>query len=178
VGEINHSSTYEPALVAGFFVTNSAIGNRNCLQILCTRFKFLLQFVPDTTPVIAQAGQKAPFALLPQTTPPVDSLPSIVFSGLPVIPVKPRIHAEVGRYTLRLAQGPEDREAACRLRFKVFNIEMGEGLQRSYETGIDTDNFDIFCEHLLVEDNTDQILATTLSRSLSSRPMNLYGTTY
>jgi len=160
--------------VAGSFVTNSSIGNRDYLQILCARFNFLLQFVADTTPVIAQAGQKAPLALLPQTTTPVDSQPSIVFSGLPVMPVKPHIHAEVGRYRLRLAQSPEDREAACRLRFKVFNIEMGEGLQRSYETGIDTDDFDIFCEHLLVEDKADhRVVGTYRMQSGSTAAANL-----
>ena len=58
----------------------------------------------------------------------------------------------MGRYGLRLAESLEDREAACRLRFKVFNIELGEGLESSYETGLDTDHFDMFCEHLLVED--------------------------
>ncbi len=46
----------------------------------------------------------------------------------------------------------EDRDAACRLRFKVFNIELGKGLESSYETGLDTDQFDLFCDHLLVED--------------------------
>ena len=66
----------------------------------------------------------------------------------------PRIHAEVGHYRLRLAESPADREAACRLRFKVFNIELGEGLESSYVTGIDTDRFDAMCEHLLVEDKT------------------------
>jgi putative hemolysin len=72
--------------------------------------------------------------------------------SLPAPAAKPRIHAEVGRYRLRLAESLEDREAACRLRFKVFNIELGEGLESSYETGLDTDQFDLFCEHLLVED--------------------------
>ncbi len=38
------------------------------------------------------------------------------------------------------------------MRFKVFNIELGEGLESSYQTGLDTDHFDLFCEHLLVED--------------------------
>ena len=37
----------------------------------------------------------------------------------------------------------EDRDAACRLRFKVFNIELGEGLETSYRTGLDTDQFDL-----------------------------------
>jgi len=66
----------------------------------------------------------------------------------------PRIHAEVGRYRLRIAESAEDRDAACRLRFKVFNIELGEGLESSYQTGLDTDQFDRVCEHLLVEDKT------------------------
>jgi len=72
----------------------------------------------------------------------------------PVAPAKPRIHAEVGRYRLRLAETVADRDAACRLRFRVFNIELGKGLEASYETGLDTDHFDLFCEHLLVEDKT------------------------
>jgi putative hemolysin len=61
----------------------------------------------------------------------------------------------VGRYRLRLAHAAEDREAACRLRFKVFNIELGEGLLSSYQTGLDTDRFDRHCEHLLVEDKLE-----------------------
>ena len=72
----------------------------------------------------------------------------------PAAPARPRIHAEVGRYRLRLAETVADRDAACRLRFRVFNIELGKGLESSYETGLDTDHFDLFCEHLLVEDKT------------------------
>lgn len=74
---------------------------------------------------------------------------------LPAQASRPRIHAEVGRYRLRLAQTAADREAACRLRFRVFNIELGEGLASSYQTGMDTDQFDHFCEHLLVEDKLE-----------------------
>ena len=69
--------------------------------------------------------------------------------------VQPRIHAEVGRYRVRLAETVEDRDAACRLRFKVFNIELGKGLESSYQTGLDTDQFDLVCEHLLVEDKRE-----------------------
>jgi len=62
----------------------------------------------------------------------------------------------VGRYRLRLAQSADDRKAAYRLRFKVFNLELGEGLESSYRTGLDTDRFDPFCEHLIVEDQLDR----------------------
>ncbi len=144
------------------------------LHFLCTSFILLLQFLPDTTPVIAQAGQKAPFALLPPTTTPVEAHQSILLATGSVSTERPRIHAEIGRYRLRLAQCIGDREAACRLRFKVFNIELGEGLERSYETGIDTDHFDIFCEHLLVEDKTDgRVVGTYRMQSGSTAAMNL-----
>jgi len=56
---------------------------------------------------------------------------------------------------MRLAQSAADREAACRLRFRVFNIELGEGLESSYDTGLDKDHLDVFCEHLLVENKED-----------------------
>jgi len=81
--------------------------------------------------------------------------------SLPLAPGTTRIHAEVGRYRLRLAQCIEDRDAACRLRFKVFNIELGEGLESSYQTGLDTDHFDLFCDHLLVEDKLDKRIVGT-----------------
>ncbi|MGD0938116.1 MAG: GNAT family N-acyltransferase [Terracidiphilus sp.] len=80
--------------------------------------------------------------------------PALVPSAPPA-QARPRIHAEVGRYRLRMAETQEDRDAACRLRFKVFNIELGEGLESSYQTGLDADHFDIFCEHLLVEDKME-----------------------
>jgi putative hemolysin len=137
-------------------------------------FIFLLQWLPDTTPVIAQAGQKAPLALLPPTTAAVGPSHSFSFAALPALPAQPSVYAEVGRYRLRLAQGMEDREAACRLRFKVFNIELGEGLERSYETGIDTDHFDVFCDHLLVEDKTDgRVVGTYRMQSGSTAATNL-----
>jgi putative hemolysin len=81
--------------------------------------------------------------------------------ALPVS-IRPRIHAEVGRYRVRLAETAEDREAVCRLRFRVFNVEMGEGLESSYETGLDTDPFDAFCDHLLVEDKLQEMASRTI----------------
>ena len=64
----------------------------------------------------------------------------------------PPVSLTLGKYHLRLAEALADREAACRLRFKVFNIELGEGLESSYRTGLDQDHFDLFCDHLIVED--------------------------
>ena len=41
---------------------------------------------------------------------------------------------------------------AQRLRFEVFNLELGEGLAASHATGFDVDPFDEFCDHLIVEE--------------------------
>lgn len=68
---------------------------------------------------------------------------------------------EMGRYEVRLAQSVTERDAACRLRFKVFNIELGEGLAASYKTGLDTDQFDLFCDHLIVEDRSSRTIVGT-----------------
>jgi putative hemolysin len=54
-------------------------------------------------------------------------------------------------YWLRFAESKEDLEAAFRLRFLVFNLELNEGLESAYETGHDTDVFDKTCDHLIVE---------------------------
>jgi len=40
---------------------------------------------------------------------------------------------------------------AQRVRFEVFNLELGEGLAESHATGLDVDPFDQFCDHLIVE---------------------------
>jgi putative hemolysin len=107
--------------------------------------------------VIPQVRQTVPLKVAVGSTPQVEvGFPTYVPSlSLPLAPTKPRIQAEVGHYRLRLAESQEDRDAACRLRFKVFNIELGEGLASSYQTGLDADQFDLFCEHLLVEDKLE-----------------------
>ncbi|HWQ33287.1 MAG TPA: GNAT family N-acyltransferase [Blastocatellia bacterium] len=59
-----------------------------------------------------------------------------------------------GRYQLRLAQTADDLDAVLRLRFEVFNLELGEGLAASYLTGRDEDEFDQTCDHLMVTERT------------------------
>jgi putative hemolysin len=104
--------------------------------------------------VISSTRQRVPLKLDLGSTPLVElAFPTYVPAPLPA--ARPRVHAEVGRYSLRLAETAEDRDAACRLRFRVFNIELGEGLESSYRTGRDTDRFDSCCEHLLVEDKNE-----------------------
>jgi putative hemolysin len=75
---------------------------------------------------------------------------------------------------LRVAACKEDRDAACRLRFRVFNVELGEGLESSYQTGLDQDQFDPYCEHLLVEEwTTRRVVGTYRMQSGLSAAQNV-----
>ena len=64
----------------------------------------------------------------------------------------PALHELHGPYEVRFARTAEEIEQALRLRFLVFNLELGEGLEESHATGIDRDRFDDWCQHLLVID--------------------------
>ncbi|MFZ0686942.1 MAG: GNAT family N-acyltransferase [Terriglobales bacterium] len=66
-----------------------------------------------------------------------------------------------GHYRVRLASSDADRIAAFQLRFLVFNLELGEGLEAAYASGRDMDQFDAVCEHLIVEHaGTGKIVGT------------------
>lgn len=57
-----------------------------------------------------------------------------------------------GRYRVRFARDARDLDTVFRMRFEVFNLELGEGLEESFETGRDTDPFDAQCQHIMVID--------------------------
>lgn len=86
---------------------------------------------------------------------------SVAPQALPSLSDKLHLAGDFGRYRLRLAESEAERIEACRLRFKVFNIELGEGLQASYKTGLDTDQFDMVCDHLLVEEKAGRRVVGT-----------------
>lgn len=64
-------------------------------------------------------------------------------------------------YVLRIATSEQELRAAQELRFQVFNLELNEGLDSSYETCLDADPFDEVCHHLLVEDTRRQQVVGT-----------------
>jgi len=111
--------------------------------------------------VISRIRWKVPIRLAHGSTPLVEIAFPTVAPPPFAVSTGPDIRAEVGNYRLHLAQTREERDAACRLRFRVFNVELGEGLESSYETGLDTDRFDEFCEHLIVEDKASRRVVGT-----------------
>lgn len=86
-------------------------------------------------------------------------------TGGPAYPVfrdsLPALSLRQGRYLLCFAQDAGQLERILRLRFQVFNLELGEGLSTSQATGLDRDAFDDGCHHLMVLDNaTGEVVGT------------------
>lgn len=64
-------------------------------------------------------------------------------------------------YVVETARSASDIRLAQALRFEVFNLELNEGLQTSYASGLDADAFDEICDHLLVrESQTGTVVGT------------------
>src|SRR5262245_21955208 len=57
-----------------------------------------------------------------------------------------------GSLEVKLASTFVELDAAMRLRFEIFNLELQEGLRSSYDKGFDTDPYDAYCDHLIVRD--------------------------
>ena len=82
-----------------------------------------------------------------------------------------------GRYVARFARDAEDLARIQRLRFEVFNLELREGLDVSYLTGLDQDEFDPFCHHLMVSSRADGEVVGTYrlqTAEMAERGVGLY----
>jgi putative hemolysin len=82
-----------------------------------------------------------------------------------------------GNLEVKLASNLTELDAAMRLRFEVFNLELQEGLISSYDRGYDTDAYDAYCDHLIVKDTTsDEVVGTyrLLRGSQAERHIGFY----
>jgi putative hemolysin len=85
----------------------------------------------------------------------------MTFSESGITPRNEDLEISSGKYTVRLAKNRKEIESALKLRFYVFNIELGEGLKESFESMMDEDRYDQYCTHLIVlENKTDQVIGT------------------
>lgn len=77
---------------------------------------------------------------------------SNALKGYPLLPeLIPPQTLERGKCRMRFARDAGDLDSILRLRYEVFNLELGEGLDASHATGRDRDAFDETCHHLMVE---------------------------
>lgn len=78
------------------------------------------------------------------------------------------------KYLVRFASTEEEVRQAQRLRFNVFNIELGEGLSGSYSQQLDIDEFDKQCHHLLViEKASGEVIGTYRMQTYETAKQNL-----
>lgn len=82
------------------------------------------------------------------------------------------------KLTVRIAENQLEMERALALRYDVFNLELGEGLPESAATRKDRDEYDYFCDHLIVVDefNDNKIVGTyrILKRSVAKENLGFY----
>ncbi|MCC5814984.1 MAG: GNAT family N-acetyltransferase [Leptospira sp.] len=82
------------------------------------------------------------------------------------------------KLTVRIAENQLEIERALALRYNVFNLELGEGLPESASTRKDRDEYDYFCDHLIVIDefNENKIVGTyrILKRSVAEKNLGFY----
>ena len=68
---------------------------------------------------------------------------------------------ENSNYIVKIATTQQEIEAAYRLRYEVFNLELDEGLDVSFLRGIDKDEYDEQFSHLIIIDkNIQKVIAT------------------
>lgn len=68
---------------------------------------------------------------------------------------------QTDKYILQLASTEEELASIFRLRFEVFNLELGLGLAASSLTQMDQDQFDMVCHHLmLIAKHTGKTIGT------------------
>src|SRR6266481_8277919 len=69
--------------------------------------------------------------------------------------------ATTERFRVRMAQTLDDVIDCQRLRYLVFNCELGEGLDSSARISLDRDRYDFICDHLMVRDTSSGKLVGT-----------------
>ncbi len=68
---------------------------------------------------------------------------------------------EQGKYAVKLVTDAREFREALRLRYRVFNLELREGLATSHSTGHDFDQFDAVVDHIIVKcADDDSVIGT------------------
>lgn len=72
----------------------------------------------------------------------------------------PPVILEKDQYRIKFAVSEEEIQEALKLRYKVFCLEQGKNV-KDFESGIDKDQFDDNCAHLVVEEKTTSRIVGT-----------------
>lgn len=87
----------------------------------------------------------------------------------------PQIEIYEDRYVARMAQSAAEIDAALQLRFAIFNLELAEGLDASFQSGRDRDQYDAICHHLLIiETESNEVVGTYRLQTMESASLGFY----
>lgn len=78
---------------------------------------------------------------------------------------------------VKVAENQYEIERALSLRYEVFNKELGEGLPESHTTKKDRDEYDYFCDHLIVlNQESDTVVGTyrILRKEIAQKTIGFY----
>ncbi len=78
-------------------------------------------------------------------------------------------------FEIKITRDRSEIQEAQRLRFEVFNLEMKKGLKSSYQRGLDIDDYDPLCEHLIVRDLNNRRVVGTYRLLLGSEARRHFG---
>lgn len=81
----------------------------------------------------------------------------------PILPdtLPANLNMKSGHYLADFARSRAELEEVQRLRFEIFNLELGEGLDASFKTRMDIDPYDEQCHHLIIRDTrTGELVGT------------------
>jgi putative hemolysin len=81
----------------------------------------------------------------------------------------------MAEFEIKIATDAQEIAEAQRLRFQVFNLELTKGLQSSYQSGLDVDEFDPFCNHLIVRDSKSKEVVGTYRMMLGAQARHHLG---
>lgn len=72
-------------------------------------------------------------------------------------------------FLIKIAKDSKEVEDAQRLRYEVFNLELKKGLPSADKSGLDRDEYDPFCDHVLIVDKKKDLTVGTYRLLLRSR---------
>jgi putative hemolysin len=71
-------------------------------------------------------------------------------------------------FLIKIAKDSKEVEDAQRLRYEVFNLELKKGLASGNKSGLDHDEYDPFCDHVLIVDKNKNLTVGTYRLLLRS----------
>ena len=87
----------------------------------------------------------------------------------------PEVEVSDKRYIVRYAKNEAELDQVLKLRYEVFNVELGEGLDISELTQRDEDEFDRVCHHLIViQKEANEIVGTYRMQTIEMASKGFY----